>query len=470
MSRKSTLLIAFSFACVQAAASHAAGWSAPVAVSPLGSPDPTRGAQVNSIAVNGTGTALATWDQYFYTNGGGSTVGANVQTNGRWGTPVTISHPTKYSDRATGAILPDGTLLVAWASQEMNSNARTIEVAERPAGSTQWSTPTVLASGSLRVSPDPSSVRLAVNKTGEAWVAWSIFDGSHYVVQAAYRPAPLPGQDSDFGSPVTLTPLGEDGAQPALALNESGHVAIAWAGSPYAMSTSPNTITVAEAAPGATAFTLTRLTPDLNRYTGYLNSPAICMDASGLSRVTWFGAGIQAAVETPAETSTLPGKWTLPETVIPPISNTTSFISPSLACDDSGNAIAAATLFDATVGVQRAQVWASTLAGTKWSKAEKLTGLNPRRTEDIAASQAVMSPDGRLAFVAYVDHYNGVVKSIHRAANGSWGTGTPYTLGKTTNVASFAEVVNGDAASATQARVLWKTRGGQQHVAVDWRP
>jgi len=459
MYRKSTLALALSFAFLEAATAHAAGWSTPIAVSPAGSPDPTRGAQANSVAVNATGTAVATWDQYFYTGAGGSTVGANVETNGRWGTPVTISDPMTYSERATSAVMQDGTVLVVWASQATGENVRSIEVAERRSRSTQWSQPIVLASGMLRVSPDPSAVRLAVNAAGEAWVAWSIFDGAHYVVQAAYRPASA----SAFRPAVTLTPPGEDGAQPALALDDNGHVAVAWAGSPYAMSSSPNAITVAESDANG-VFTLTRLTPDLNRYTGYLNSPAICINTEGLSRVTWFGAGMEAAVET------APGEWTGRATVIPPVSSTTSFITPSLACDGQGNAIVAATLFDGSTGVQRAQVWVSSLSTSGWSAATKLTGLNPRKTEDIAASQAVMSPDGGLAFVAYVDHYNGVVKSIHRAAGGSWGTSSPYTLGKTSSVASFAEVVNGDAASATQARVIWKTKGGQQHLAVDWRP
>jgi hypothetical protein len=211
-----------------------------------------------------------------------------------------------------------------------------------------------------------------------------------------------------------------------------------------------------------------RLTPDLNHYTGYVSSPAVCLDGQGLSKVTWFGAGVQGDFET-AE-----GMWAgklagAPMTIIPPINSSTSFITPSLACDAQGNAIASATLFDATVGVQRAQVWAATSAAGSgaWNPATKLTGLNPSKTEDIAASQAVMSPDGTLAYIAYVDHYNGVVKSMHRTATG-WVT--PYTLGKTSRVSGFAEVVNGDAASGTQARVLWKTSGGMVHMASDWKP
>jgi hypothetical protein len=470
MLRKVFIIFAFTLLSLQLDVSHAAGskatgWTSPVQVSPTGNPDPTRGAQVNSIAVNASGLALATWDQYYYTNNGGSTIGANVETNGRWGTPATISNPAKYSDRSMAAVGGDGTMVVAWASTEMTGNVRTIEVAIRPAGSTSWNAPMVLATGSIRVSPDPSSVKVAMNAEGRAWVAWSLYNSAtgHYEVQAAYM---APGSYS-FGIPFTLTPEGESGIQPALALNEKGEVAIAWAGEIWTSINNINAISMRKGTSSGFG-QVVRLTPDLNHYTGYLNSPAVCLDGQNLSKVTWFGAGVQGNIETAG------GAWAVdpagaPMTIISPINSSTSFITPSLACDAQGNAIASATLFDATVGVQRAQVWAATSAAGSgaWNPATKLTGLNPSKTEDIAASQAVMSPDGTLAYIAYVDHYNGVVKSMHRTATG-WGT--PYTLGKTTRVSGFAEVVNGDAASGTQARVLWKTSGGMVHMASDWKP
>jgi hypothetical protein len=304
-----------------------------------------------------------------------------------------------------------------------------------------------------------------MNAAGDAWVAWSLYNSAtgHYEVQAAYM---APGSNA-FGTPVTLTPEGESGVQPALALNENGEVAIAWAGEIWTSINNINSITMRKGSALGGFGPIVRLTPDLNHYTGYVNSPAVCLDGQGLSKVTWFGAGVQGNIETSD------GTWAVdsagaPMTIISSINTSTSFITPSLACDAKGNAIASATLFDATVGVQRAQVWAATLtagSGT-WGPAAKLTGLNPSKTEDIAASQAVMSPDGALAYITYVDHYNGVVKSIHRSASG-WGT--PYIVGKTTRVSGFAEVVNGDAASGTQARVLWKTSGGMVHMATEWR-
>ena len=250
--------------------------------------------------------------------------------------------------------------------------------------------------------------------------------------------------------------------QPALALNDTGEVAIAWAGSPYAMNTSPNTITVVKNTGGGAAFDAPiRVAPELSPYSGYQTSPSLCLDSGGLATVTWMGAGLQANLES------APGVWKGAESILPPVSSMTSFISPSLACDDQGNAIVSAALFDATVGVQRAQLWTATLSADTWSAPVKLTGLSPRRTEDISASSAALSPDGKLGFIAYIDHYNGVVKTIHHDANG-WGS--PYSVGKVSSVSSFAEMVNAAADNNGQGRVMWKTKGGMVHLVSDWKP
>ena len=458
---------------------EAAGWSAGTPVSPTGNPDPTRGAQTNTVAVNAAGLAVAAWDQYFYTNGGGSTIGVNVETKGRWGTPFTLSDPAKYCDRATAALGGDGTIVVAWACQD-SSYARTIEAAVRPGGSTQWSAPFVLASGSTRVSPDPSNVRVAMNANGEAWVAWSIFDGANYVVEAAYRPI-----GGDFETPITLSTPGVDAIQPSLAINEpnptdpndTGDVAIAWSGSPWNMA-SPNTITVAKSAGGGASFDPpVQVAPLLSSYGGYQINPSICLDRSGRAMVMWFGAGLQANWEnTQGDWDWTPGDLQAPTSIITASNNISSYLTPSLTCDSTGNAIAAVTIFDPSAGVQRAQLWARTFdaATGTWStdsqgqdRATKLTGNNPRKTEDIAASNAAMSPDGKLAYVAYVDHYNGVVKAIHHDATG-WGS--PFSLGKVSSVSGFAEVVNASADDNAQGRVIWKTKGGMVHMVSDWRP
>src|SRR5690349_970175 len=73
------------------------GWSGATAISPVSQPDPTRGSQLNDVAVNANGLAVAAWDQFTYAVGGPYTIGVAVQSGGRWGAPFTISGTTGFS-------------------------------------------------------------------------------------------------------------------------------------------------------------------------------------------------------------------------------------------------------------------------------------------------------------------------------------------------------------------------------------
>lgn len=425
-------------------AAFAAGWATAVQVSPTGNPDPTRGGQSDAVALGTSGVAAAVWDQFYYTGSGGSTVGVAVQSGGRWGAASTFASPDPFAHGASVSVGGDGSITAVWSSEDGLTATRRIMAARRAAGSTTWGTPLVLASGLIRTSPDPSPVRVAANATGDAWVAWSLFDAARgaYVVQAAYWPV---GSVQPNAAQM-LSPAGTAAIQPALALADNGTVALAW--------TAPGagSVTFVKGSPGGTTWSAPLAVS--GALPGY-SAPMVCLDAAGLAKVAWFGAGVEANVES------LRG-WSGATVVLRPNSATTSFGSPSMACDSQGGAVMAATLHD-----QRGQVWASTYLNGQWSAAAQLTGQNPRKVEDISASQAATSPDGQLTFVAFVDHYNGVAKAIHRSA-GAWTTA--YTLGRVDNVASFAEVIGGAAASATSARIVWKTKGGAQHVVSDWRP
>ena len=70
-------------------ASGGGAWSGATAISPVGQPDPTRGSQLNDVAVDASGLAIAAWDQFTYTTGGPYTIGAAVQSGGKWGAPFT---------------------------------------------------------------------------------------------------------------------------------------------------------------------------------------------------------------------------------------------------------------------------------------------------------------------------------------------------------------------------------------------
>src|SRR5437763_10777967 len=72
-------------------AKPAGGWSAQAAISGVNQPDPTRGSQLNDVAVNAAGQAIAAWDQFSYSGAGSASIGAAVRSGGRWTAPFTIS-------------------------------------------------------------------------------------------------------------------------------------------------------------------------------------------------------------------------------------------------------------------------------------------------------------------------------------------------------------------------------------------
>jgi hypothetical protein len=133
--------------------------------------------------------------------------------------------------------------------------------------------------------------------------------------------------------------------------------------------------------------------------------------------------------------------------------------------DDRGNAIAAASIFDATINVDRASIWVS--RGTpdgKWSAQQRIT--DPTVPIDAYAAQAAISPDGTLAMVGWIDHYHGTVQ-VSKLANGVWGPAN--TIGRGTAWASFQEVLALDIASANVARATWKSaKSGTQIMAATY--
>src|SRR5512141_2858879 len=94
------------------------GWSGATAISLVCQPDPTRGSQLNDVAVNANGLTVAAWDQYTYNTGGPYTIGVAVQSGGRWGAPITVSGTDGFSLHPKVAVGADGTMAVSWVYQD----------------------------------------------------------------------------------------------------------------------------------------------------------------------------------------------------------------------------------------------------------------------------------------------------------------------------------------------------------------
>jgi hypothetical protein len=256
------------------------GWSGATAISPVCQPDPTRGSQLNDVAVNATGAAIAAWDQYTYNGSGGATIGAVVQSAGKWGAPFTISGMNGFSMSPKVAVGADGTMAVSWTYQDpiaLPSPQNKIQVAVKPAGSTAWTT-TTLAQGPIGGVAIIGIVPVAVDPNGNVTAAWNLWNGAIHVVQSASLP-----KGGVWSAPVALAP-GVDGLYLSLALNASGDAAVALTGSPYSSYlTGTSAQYVFRSGPNGAWTTPVTVSETMPSTVGYITSPMVVLDANRLA-------------------------------------------------------------------------------------------------------------------------------------------------------------------------------------------
>ena len=416
-----------------------AAWSAQVAISGINQPDPTRGSQLNDVAINASGQAIAAWDQFSYSNGGSASIGAAVGSGGRWSAPFTISNGTGFSMTPRVAVGADGTMAVSWVSSDA-SGQDSVRVAVRPAGSTAWSTATLatfVPSGVAitRVVP------VGIDASGDVTAAWNVWDGAKNEVQSATKP------NGGAWSASTTLSGNADALYFDLAVNARGDASVAYTMSPYSGYIS-GTWAEAVSRPAGGLWTLpVKISETISSSVGYVMNPSIGLDANGCATVIYTGSGLEATRQL------ADGTWTAtPNPIITTPIPGASFTSPDLAVDGSGNAVATVAIFDPTINVDRSSVYVARGApGGSWTAQHRLT--DPTVPVDAYATRAAMSPAGGLVLVGWVDHYHGTVQ-VSRFVNGSWGTAT--TIGKGTAWSAFQEQMGLSAGSDTVAVAIWK--------------
>jgi hypothetical protein len=175
---------------------------------------------------------------------------------------------------------------------------------------------------------------------------WNLWNGAIHVVQSASMP-----KGGVWSAPVNLAPA-TDALYLSLALNANGDAAVAFTGSPYSsylIGTSAQY--VFRNGPNGAWTTPVTVSETMPSTVGYITSPMVALDANGLATVAYLGYGVEA-VRQRADRS-----WTSPQTVLQALNRVSPYLSPNLAVDGAGNAVVAASIFDATIGVDRASVW-----------------------------------------------------------------------------------------------------------------
>lgn len=424
-------------AFAQRAPVSSASWSAATAISAVLAPDPTRGSQLNDVAVNSSGLTIAAWDQYTYDIGGSATIGAAVESGGAWETPFTISPTPGNSFDPKVAVGADGTMAISWFYFSPSGTQQQVQVAVKSPGDNAW-TVTTLAQGPAGGVAIAQFVPVAIDAAGNVTAAWALWNGTRHVVQSATLPT-----GGAWSGPVTLSGPTTDGLYLDLAVNAHGDAAVAYTISPYASGGKTWAEYVFRSGPTGAWTSPVVVSEIVSNTAGYVVNPLVRLDAAGLAIVAYFNKGIETTRQLAS------ASWTTPRSVLH-APNGSSYLSPDLAVDSRGNALLAASIFDPNTA--RASVWVTRgNPNGGWTKQLRLT--DPTVPVDAYATRCTISPDGKLAMVGWIDHYHAVVQES-TLVGGTWTQAV--TIGQGTGFAAFQEVLGLRAASANVARAIWK--------------
>jgi hypothetical protein len=110
-----------------------------------------------------------------------------------------------------------------------------------------------------------------------------------------------------------------------------------------------------------------------------------------------------------------------------------------------------ASIFDPTINVDRASVWANVWTRGRWTGPTRLT--DPTVPVDAYATRVSASADGRLVMAGWIDHYHGLVQEAAWSGSG-WGKAT--TIGKGAAWAAFQDQMRLNVGSGNAATAIWK--------------
>ena len=190
---------------VQSATRAADGtWSAPVDLSPAGSP-----ARTTDVTVDPAGNATAVWAA------GASLQAATRPAGGTWSAPVELSGSAgpRANPRVTND--PAGTVTAVWGSFAGGSYG--VQTASRVLGGA-WSAPLDLVRGEVFDTP-----AIAVDRAGNATALWQENDGSAWIVTSASRPA-----GGAWTAPVRLSDAATSSWDPQVAVDLDGNATAIW--------------------------------------------------------------------------------------------------------------------------------------------------------------------------------------------------------------------------------------------------
>jgi hypothetical protein len=166
------------------------------------------------VAFDARGNAVAVWQRF---DGANDVVQSATRTaGGAWATPVDLSAPGHSALRAQLAVDPQGDAVAIW--QRHDGTHYVVQAAARPAGGV-WQPPDDLSAAQNAADP-----QVAVDPRGNAVAVWNRDStGGRHVVQGATRAA-----DSDWQTPVDLSVSGRDATSAQVGVDPRGNAIALW--------------------------------------------------------------------------------------------------------------------------------------------------------------------------------------------------------------------------------------------------
>jgi hypothetical protein len=197
------------FLIAPGAASATPVWLEPVDLSTIG-----QNAVEPAVAVDPHGDTTAIWSRFDGTN---DIVQAAVRpAGGSWGAVKDLSAPGQNARRQHVAVDAQGNVTAVWVRSDGTNNI--IQTASRPAGGSWSAAQDLSTAGQNAQQPD-----VAVNAAGDAVAVWSRFDGTNNIVQAAVRPV-----GGSWGAAQDLSATGQNAVDPRTAVDRLGDATAAW--------------------------------------------------------------------------------------------------------------------------------------------------------------------------------------------------------------------------------------------------
>jgi ABC-type phosphate transport system substrate-binding protein len=172
-------------------------------------------------AINGSGDVVATWIRF---DGPDDIVQtASRPAGGAWSAPVDLSSASEQGEGAQIAVDGSGGAVAVWRS--FDGEHFNVQTASRPAGGGAWSAPAYLSEvGEEEESREPQVV---VDPAGNATAVWNHYDGEEFIIQSASRPS-----GGAWGATVDLSSPGgafiEDSSWPQIAIDPAGDAMAVW--------------------------------------------------------------------------------------------------------------------------------------------------------------------------------------------------------------------------------------------------